>query len=357
MSKYLSIITASLIVLWTTGCANDTFQRFEAKPTAFGGSDKINVIADEEVWNSDVQDTLDYYYGSAYIILPQPEPLFDVKYFTPTEIRNKEVRRTLRVYLMLANLEDETSPTTKMLRNDIGEDNYAKAMQDPDFTTKVAKDRWASGQIVIYLWGRNKTELIANLKRNFAGISKRIHKFDERQYESTVYFGGENVTAGNRIQERLGVRLRVPEDYTLAMSDSTTAWLRRSTEKADLNILVHRLPYSDKSQLSKSGLKSIRDYVGKTYVSSTVPDSYMRINDVDLPMYVDPVTIDNKYALHGRGIWDIVNDYMGGAFVSYLIHDEATGHLILVDGFVHAPGAKKRLFMQQLDYVLRTIKV
>lgn len=357
MSRFLSIISACMIVVCFAGCANETLQRFEAKPSAFGGSDKINVIADMSLWESNVQDTLDYYYGSAYIILPQPEPLFDIKHFTPQELRNKDVRRELRVYLMIANLEDANSETTAMLRKDIGEDNYAKAMKDPDFSTKVAKDRWASGQIVIYLWGRNKEELIRNLKRNFAGISKRIHKFDERQYESTVYFGGENVVAVNRITEKLGVRLRVPQDYTLALSDNSTVWLRRNTDKADLNILVHRLPYNDKSQLTKEGLKAIRDAVGKTYVSSTVPDSYMRINDVDLPLYVDPVTIDNKYALHGRGIWDIVNDYMGGSFVTYLIHDEEKGQLILIDGFVHAPGVNKRLFMQQLDYVLRTIKV
>ncbi len=215
----------------------------------------------------------------------------------------------------------------------------------------------ALGQMVIYLWGRNKEELISNLKTNFPGITKRVNKFNERRHEATVYFGGENITVKNKIIKSLGVELRVPEEYKLAISDSTTAWLRNETDKASLNILIHRVKYTDKNQLTKEGLKKLRDKVGKAYVSSTIPDSYMRTNDVDLPLYIDPVTLDNKYALHARGIWDIVNDFMGGPFVSYLIYDEEEGELILIDGFVHAPGEHKRLLMQKLNHILKTIKV
>jgi hypothetical protein len=317
----------------------------------------LTVVADEEQWNDRDKDTIDYYYGSAYVILPQPDPIFDIKHVTPIQIKNYEIQRKHRCYLIVANLENENALSTKFVRQDIGEENYRRAMTDSTFNTKVAKDRWALGQLVIYLWGRDKEELISNLKINFPGITKRINKFDERQHEATVYFGGENITAKTKIIKTLGVELRVPEEYVLAISDTTTAWLRKESNKASMNILVHRIKYTSKKQLTKKGLKDLRNNVGKAYVSSSVPDSYMRINDVDLPLYVDPVTLDNKYALHGRGIWDIVNDFMGGAFVSYLIYDEEEGELILIDGFVHAPGEDKRLFMQQLNHILKTVKV
>jgi len=340
-----------------SSCASDTVKRFEGKPNAYGRADKLTVVADDELYNDRVKDTIDYYYGSAYIILPQPEPIFDIQHVTPLKIKNYEIQRKQRAYLIVADLSNENALTTQFVKQDIGEENFRRALEDPTFNTKVAKDRWALGQLVIYIWGRDKDELISNLKINFPGITKRINKFDERQHEATVYFGGENITAKTKIIQSLGVELRVPEEYVLAISDSTTAWLRNETSKSSMNILIHRIKYTAKRQLTKEGLKNLRNNVGKNYVSSSVPDSYMRINDVDLPLYVDPVTIDNKYALHARGIWDIVNDFMGGPFVSYLIHDEEEGELILIDGFVHAPGEEKRLFMQQLNHILKTVKV
>lgn len=165
------------------------------------------------------------------------------------------------------------------------------------------------------------------------------------------------MSAKNDIIAKHGVNLRVPEDYVMAINDNSTVWLRRETDKSSMNIMIHRLPYTDKNQLTKEGLKAIRNEVGKKYVSSTIPDSYMRINDIDLPLYVDQVTLDNKYTLQGRGIWDLVNDFMGGSFVSYLVHDQKNNQLVLLDGFVHAPGESKRLFMQQLNYILRTVKL
>lgn len=351
------IILLCFICVAFSECSSESMQKFRSRPNAFGGSDKITFIADEEIWNSDIQDTISYYYGSAYIILPQPEPIFDIQHYTPEQIRNQDARRHLRVYIVVANLADTASLGTKMTINDIGKENYNKALRDPSFSTKVARDRWALGQIVIYIWGRNKEELIKNLKLNFKGIANRVNKFDEKQYEATIYFGGQNIVAENRIQDNHRVKLRVPSDYALVLNDSTISWLRRESNEASMNILVHRQKYTDKNQLTKEGLKKIRDEIGRKYISSTTPDSYMRVNDVDLPLFIEPMTINNKYALQGRGIWDVVNDFMGGAFISYLIHDDEAGELVFIDGFVHAPGEDKRLFMQQLNYILRTIKM
>ena len=99
-----------------------------------------------------------------------------------------------------------------------------------------------------------------------------------------------------------------------------------------------------------------RDSIGRKYISSTLPDTYMQINDEDLPMLTQATTLNNNYALEARGIWEVINDYMGGAFVSYLIHNPDKNELLFVDGFIHAPGEDKRDFMQYLEYVLRTTK-
>jgi hypothetical protein len=72
---------------------------------------------------------------------------------------------------------------------------------------------------------------------------------------------------------------------------------------------------------------------------------------------VEQVTISGQYALEARGIWEIENDFMGGAFISYLIYNPQKAELLFIDGFLHAPGEEKRNDMQKLEHILRTIKL
>ena len=82
----------------------------------------------------------------------------------------------------------------------------------------------------------------------------------------------------------------------------------------------------------------------------------MLINDVDLPTFYNVMTIDGNYAIEARGIWEMENDFMGGAFVSYIIHDSKRQNIVFVDGFIHAPGQTKRKYMQDLTLILNTVK-
>ena len=221
----------------------------------------------------------------------------------------------------------------------------------------MGRDKWAKGQLLVYQFAPSEEKLIEILKRNYPAVLKRIHEADEKKIEATVYLDGESYKLKQEVEQKMAISLRVPNDYNLAVSDGNAIWMRKETPFSSSNILVHKIKYTKQSQLSGDGLKAIRDSLGRKYVSSTLPDTYMKINDIDLPMLVNETTIDGRYTLEARGIWEIENDYMGGAFLSYLIHDPQKNELIFLDGFVHAPGEDKRNFMQYLEHILRTVKI
>ena len=83
----------------------------------------------------------------------------------------------------------------------------------------------------------------------------------------------------------------------------------------------------------------------------------MRTNDVDLPVFTKSMEINELYALEARGIWDIVNDFMGGPFISYMIHDPKSNELLFIDAFVYAPGKSKRKYMQHLETIVSSVKM
>lgn len=347
--------TAILAILFI-GCASDTSSRLSPPKTAFGSANEICVIADQEVWESAVGDSIRYLFGAAYPILPQPEPTFDLRHFTPSELEADAYRKELRSYLVVANMADVESPTFQSLSKDLGEENMRKAREQSDFNIKVGYDKWAKNQIIVYLFAQNQTELIEAMQRSYPAIANKFNEADKEQFDATVYFGGENRAIGSQIETKFGLNIKIPSDYFIAVDDPETMWIRKETEVLSSNILLHKIPYNNEQQLSKANIKAVRDTLGKRYVSTTIENTYMRTNDVDLPMVTRQLDLNGAYAIEARGIWDIVNDYMGGPFLSYMILNETKNELIYIDCFVHAPAKKKRDFVMQLEHIVSSVK-
>ncbi len=339
-----------------SSCAEELTNQLKPVPVALGKINEIVVICDKDMWEGPVGDTLYYYFSAAYPILPQPEPLFNLRHYTPEQLVADPLRKELRTYLFAGNLKDGNSSTANMIKKDIGGEKVQKALNDRSYHTTIGKDKWADGQLLFYLFGYSEDELVEGIQTHFQAIRTRINKADEEKIEANIYMDGENRKLNEEVMETFGVEMRVPYDYVLALNEGGVVWMRKETQELSSNIFVRKLKYSDKSQFSKEYIKAVRDSLGRKHVSSEVPNTYMRINDVDLPMLTETTQINGNYALEARGIWEIVNDFMGGAFLSYLILNEESGELVFVDGFVYAPGKRKRDYLQQLEYVFSSVK-
>lgn len=352
----MAIFTLIALVLLGQSCNNDNIsQNLQAVPTAFGKVNQLIVIADSSLWRSPVGDTLDFYYGSAYPVLPQPEPIFDLRHYTPEELLRQPIMKELRTYVIVANLSDQYSETAQMVREDLGEEK----LRDDDgdgFGTAVVRDKWAKGQLLIYLYGESQRDLVQGLVKSFPAVAERLREADAPRIDATTFFNGIARGLMDTVRSRLGVDMRIPANYFLApLEDSSVVWLRKETPEGTNNLFLTRVPYERESLLSPEGIKAIRDSLGY-YVSTSLPNTYMKVNDRDLPLFTDVTSINGDYALEARGVWEIENDFVGGPFVSYLIYDPNKPDLLFVDGFVHAPGEEKRDRMQELEYLINTIK-
>ena len=303
-----------LLLIVLTSCSSDFTKKLESVPTAMGVPNQISIVADDDLWNGPLGDTLRYYFSSAYPILPQPEPIFDLRHFTPKQLNAEPLYKERRVYLIVGNLNDESSATAQLIKADLGNANVDRARRELDYNTTVARDKWARGQLLVYLFGNNSNELIDHIKNNFSAIASRINEADKPAIDASVYLAKENPKLITKLKSAFDIYLKIPGDYFEAVNTGKTIWLRKENEFLSSNLLIHRVPYQDKSQFSKNGIKAIRDSLGLLYISSEIEATYMRTNDVDLPMLCEAIQLNGHYAMEARGIWDIVNDYMGRAF-------------------------------------------
>ena len=353
--KNLSVFFFLIFLLFS--CTENQRNTLNRKPNAFGNVNNVVVVADDMTLNSPPGDTLMYYLQAAYPILPQPEPLFDVRTYTPNEMLSRSEKKEQRTYLILADMSQENTPGANMVNSDLGKENVRSLLEKQGFGTKVVKNRRAEGQLTIYLFGQDEQSLLENVRRSFPGILQRIAEHDSNLIRNTTYFKGTNAALEKEIFDSLGVKISLPSNYKKAVFDQerNTYWLRYDEKEYTYNILLHKEEYKDKAQFSRENLIAVRDTIGQLIASGT-PDSRMVVNDDDLPLYVEGTTLNGNFALKANGIWEIENDFMGGSFVSYLIHNPNTGELVMADGFLFAPGKAKREAMQQLENVLSTVK-
>jgi hypothetical protein len=354
-SKLLKL--SSLMVFFAlvlSSCTSDMQRSLQPTPAAFGKINSLTVIADSSLWFSGYQDSVDYFFGAPYIILPQPEPIFDLHYIDPYRLSAQPAWQQLRNYIVLANLGDEDSRTPKMVMNDLSDAKIQQVKQE-GFGTAVGKNKWATGQQLIYLMGKNEQELRSGLSAAYPAVVRRLKDRESDRVDATAYFNGENNDLQEQIELETGARIRIPRNYVRApIQGKGLIWLRKQVAGGSLNILLTTVPYEDQNQLTAAGLKIVRDKVGKEYISSSEPGTYMRINDEDLPLFTEPTELNGSYAVESRGIWEMENGFMAGPFVSYLMHDPEKKELLFVDGFVFAPGQRKRDMMEELTHVLRT---
>ncbi len=324
------------------------------KLTAFGKANEIVVITDPELWEGAVGDTLDFYLASAFPILPAPEPIFDLRFFSPEDLEEKPIRKELRTLLILADLNDDNSPTTQMLINDIGEERYRAAMEDSMAFNSIGHDKWAQGQMIIYLYGRGKDNLIENIKRSWKSIASRVKEFDSKQIEANIYLPGYNREIEGVIRNKYGIEMSIPKSYFIAINQDNDLWIRLETDKYSSNFLMRKEKYESEEQLTKAYMKGLQDSLGLKYVSTSIEGTFKRTNDIDLPMFIEKIEERENYTLESRGIWEMEGDFLGGPFISRMILSPEQDSVFFIEAFLYAPGRDKRNTMQELEYILGT---
>jgi len=249
------------------------------KQNALGKTNEITVIADETVWEGAIADSLAYYFASAYPVMPQPEPLFDLRHFTVGQLEADRLRRELRTYLVLADLSEEDSPAARMTAAAIGEEAVRECREGMAYGTHLARDRWAQGQIIFFLYGFGKDKLAQAIREKYPAIASRVHQHDSEQLAAATYLNQINRRVSDSLQHALGLQISIPGEFFVASADSSTFWLRSEYTESSHNIILHRLEYREESQLSRPYLQGLRDslvYVPVLGIRS--PDTFRAVN-------------------------------------------------------------------------------
>jgi len=354
--KRRTLIFTVFISLLIHSCGTKDNPTFQVKPAALGIMNDIVVICDQDVWDGPVGDSLDYFFGGAFPLTPSPEPIFDLRHFTPKDLEDKPLKKELRTYLVVADLNAVNSPTTELVKKDLSKSSVTDPLNGKSSLTTIGKDKWANGQILVYLLADNFDNLAASISTHFPSISTRVLKHDAQQLRQSTYTRGNNGGLSKKVEALIGREIDIPFEYVLAKEspEENMLWLRKDTKDATVNLVFRKEIYVEGSQTSKANMKALRDDFGRKHISSDQPNSYMKVNDKDLPILEYTKEISGLYTKEYRGIWEMENDFMGGPFITWMIVNG--DEMIYIDGSVWAPGKRKRELLQQLELIANTLR-
>ncbi len=324
------------------------------KPLAIGRINKIDVILDKKFNVSNLKDSIDNYYAGEYPVTPAPEPYFDLRFLDMEDLVKDPYKKELKTYLIIADLSDTFSDVTRMVMQDLGEEKLAKARVDSSFNMLVGRDKWAEGQLLVYLFAYGVEKLEKAVSASFEVVAQRIHKHDEKSLHDAIYgVAGENKALMKIIRDSFGIDMAIPEFFQQAILDDNFLWIRMDQKDVLENLVFRRVPYTSSSQFEKESIIGMRNEYGKKYITTLAEGAYMSTNVKDLPIVEYIHDRDGNYLKEVRGIWETVNDFKGGPYASYLWHNKQRNELIFIDAFIFAPGKEKRDYMQKLQYMVK----
>lgn len=324
MTKHLYFMAVLAFAVVFTSC--------EYKNNSVGEiAEILIVVQNDDQWNGRIGDSIRAYFQANQYGLPQPEPRNSL-----THIKKSKFSDLFKKYKSI--IEVEIDP------------NLDKAV------ATTSENFWTDPQRYIKISAPNITTWVELFDQQ-----KEMYQqwFDEVERERIMiwYRKNEDKALGDSIAKHMGIRLTIPNEFTLAVNKSDFMWFRSETKQSSADIVIYQIPYKDTIQFEPQCLINTRNMMMMQYIPGPTKGSYMGTEtEVMPPMVTLAPDFPAGYTLEMRGMWKVENDYMAGPFVSYTFVNSHTGNLITVEGYYYEPNKEKRNNLLQLESILYSME-
>ena len=322
MIKRLFLFTSLITILLSC----DTKQNKLILKSSTGRINSILIVIENAQWHNAIGDTLRTYINEPVAGLPQPESQFRITQISPKKFNS--LFENYRNILIVGTAKKRAF--------------------------KIVNDKYASPQKIITLTGLDQKDLIKQINLHYDEIKRAFNQSDLALYQ---YKLSKKVWDNKKLLALNNLKIVLPKKYMLVENKKEFLWLRKHLAKdGTLNILAYTMPLPKDNTLTQKIILSKRDSIGKKYIPGQLLNSYMQTSYELNPVF-KPVKFNNLQAFDTRGIWDVKNDFMGGAFINYAIVDKKNNRVICLDGFVYAPNQDKRDYIFELEAIFKTLKI
>ncbi|APQ17341.1 DUF4837 family protein [Maribacter hydrothermalis] len=298
-------------------------------PESVGAMNTLTVVIDNELWKSSVGDAIRENYTAAAPGLTWDEAQFSVTQI-PQQIFTGSLQNTSAVLYI---------------------------MEDTLNIAHMKSNMYAKPQKIGVIKGRNKEELITNIKKT---APEFIADFKALEIGKAQKRFEKSLNKEKALEDKFNIAMKIPSIYRVGREEDNFVWISREIQKGNMNIIAYTMPW-DSFQSDSTFVQDIilmRDSIGKSFIGGEdIPgkNNHM-ITEKAFSPYVFPAEVSGKKAAEIRGIWEMSAYPMAGPFLTYIINDKENNRKLILEGFVFAPATKKRDYMFELEAILKSVR-
>lgn len=300
------------------------------KPMVSGAAGEVLVVMPDTMWKDTLGVQLRDVLSAEIPYLPQPEPTFTLVHVDPGKF--DKIFQSHRNILFVR----------------VGS-QYREARM------VVRQDQWATPQLIVEIEAPTDTAMSRLIAENGQALVDRINKM-ERDRIISYYRRYLEPPIVQKLKQKYGLSLAIPKGYSLDVDSTDFAWIASETPTTSQGILIYTYPYTDEIQLTPEQLIKTRNKFLKKYVHGPVEGTFMS-TELILPPLFREFNLNDEYVAELKGLWKLENGFMGGPFISFTTIDKFRGRVVTVEGFVYAPGDKKRELFRQVESILYTLEI
>lgn len=306
-------------------------EEMHMKDAATGNPGEVLVVMPDESWKGEAGDALRAVYHQDLYTVPQEEFVFDLYQIDKAEFNGLNKRNR------------------NVIMPEIGKGaEYGQI--------SVKSDVYSEPQTVVYIKAPDMVEFTRIVKEKEQTLIEIFKKADRdrlipylKKYHIEKY--------SNDIVEKYGVYFAVPRSYTFDEKREDFAWLSYETVHATQSFLVYRYPADSTREPSLDYLVKKRNEILKENVPGARPESYMSTETKYHYPIMSARVVNNFDCWVMEGLWKVVNDFMGGPFISFTMYDEATNEYVTIEAFVYDPRGNNRDQIRKLEASLWTMEL
>lgn len=302
-------------------------------PSVTGTRFEILVVMDDSLWTAPAGRAVVALLDQNMPALPQAEPVMDI------------------IQCSRSEFGDLLKPTRNILFTEVSASRYTS----PKIT--YGKNTWAQPQSVVKVTAPDEASLHDIIAEKGSNI---LDYFLNTERDRQIMLSKEyvNQKAKTAIEQQFGIQVDIPSELSKAVQGKNFYWATNDNPRIRKDLIIYSYPYTDKNTFTKEFLIAKRDSFMKANIPGEFKGSYMGTEVKHYEPILTPLNINNTYCAELKGLWRMYNGgSMGGPFYSQTRVDEINHRVITVEGFVFAPGVKKRNHIRQLEAVVYTTKL
>lgn len=304
-------------------------------PAASEQPGEILVVAEQDVWQGAAGDTFRHYFQAPYLLLPEPEPVFDIRHLTPEQFSNLPEAMAARCIVLLA----DQSASNSFFENILPGSEVRK--------TGLHRNLWATEQLVFILDEMGQAQLASAVGRKYGAIACQIHEAQRLSIRQQLFAEGKNEALSEAIQKRFNLKISLPAAWQEVHFDEqkNVMWVQKREGNITQNLLFHHRLANGKTEFSAFEMKKLHDEI-----TAGLPGFFMRASFEKLPPIVGDLPYHEGAVSEMRGLWQKSD---AEAVVPFISQVKADGYDVwLLDAFLEMKEGARRQKMQEMEALL-----